>query len=235
MKLRSGLQIDHGPPIGRSPFIVLLVLVAISCGTAKEGLTSGSYRTTKGGYMVQVEDDLLCLRPESDRTDTAIIRYPVAVLRDSTPPPLVLVRPGFDVDLLTTLLKFRPAADRIPPSVETQLSGALYLGYRWDRYALRYPDYGFVRRMRTTSHLGVSVGAFAGLSGAPIAPWFTRDQVSSEYTGVTFSSGVALIGAVGNTTLGVSIGNDRLLNEDHAYWIYQRQWWLGIVFGLNLN
>lgn len=207
-----------------------------ACGTAKRGITDGRYVANGAPVHVQVLNDTISILPlDTPRTpNTAHVLLPT-LPSAQRPQRYVLRQTSFDVDVLTTLLKFRPAQGDLQPQMESNLSGALFFGRRTDRYAYTYPASPFQRAKRTERHQGISGGLLIGLGGAPINPWVTDYRVAAEYTGVVLGYGGAVIVAVDRTSVGVALGWDHLLDRNAALWSYEGHAWLGLVFGLNLN
>ena len=102
-------------------------------------------------------------------------------------------------------------------------------------YRLRYNKTPLNKYQRQTQHYGYSIGLVTGLGGATVNPSVTNNQLTSEYDGVVWSKGIAGIIAINNFTIGLAVGLDDLLDYNKNYWIYQRQPWIGLAFGLNLN
>ncbi len=152
-----------------------------------------------------------------------------------TMPKIRLARPSFDLDLTTTFLKMRPEHPELPTSFQSNLNANLYVGYRKDTYYVKFEKEPFGDFKRKISHFGFSLGAFSGISGAPIAPWVTNFQILSEYDGLVWSKGTSAIFAFNSVTLGLSLGFDNLLNEHKKYWIFENKPWIGLVIGLNVN
>lgn len=142
---------------------------------------------------------------------------------------------SFDVDFLTIPFKFRPEAKSFPPQFNTNLNGAVYLGYRNDLYRLSYKKTPLNAFNRQTSHYGFSIGIFTGLGGTAINPSVTNNGISFEYDGVLWTKGLAAIIGINNFTIGLALGWDNLLDNNRSYWIYQEKPWLGLAFGLNIN
>lgn len=142
---------------------------------------------------------------------------------------------SFDIDFLTTPLKFRPSQADFPPQLNTNLNGSLYLGYRLDSYIVGYKQKPIHEWERYIHHFGFSVGIFNGLGNTFISTNTTQNLIQQEYDGVIWNKGVALIFAVNRLTCGVAIGIDYLLDSNRSVWIYQNKIWYGLTFGLNLN
>lgn len=152
-----------------------------------------------------------------------------------TKEPLRLSKASFDVDVLTIPFKYRPSVMHFPPQLNTNFSGALYSGYRTDRYVVRYKKDPRNNYNRSENHFGYSVGAFSGFGSTAINPWVTENMVSSEYDGLVWMNGVAGIIAVNNFSFGFGLGIDNLLDKNRNLWIYKNKPWVGLTVGLNLN
>lgn len=219
--------------VSRSPALFPICAFAIlvgGCSTAKYQLENGHYRSHSARLDVEVRNDTVRVGPHGG----PITDYPPIAV-GTVPQSIRMDHPSFDVDVLTILLKYRPAEDGLQPQLQSQLGGAVYMGFGLDRYLLNYRTSPFGTPVRHMGHFGVSLGAFAGLGATPVNPWVTSFKVNEEYDGVAFASGVALIGAIDRLTLGVSLGWDQLLNSHSSVWTYQGKPWTGSVLGLNLN
>jgi hypothetical protein len=144
---------------------------------------------------------------------------------------------SFDLDFLTIPLKFRPSRATVPSQLNANLNGALFAGYRIDRYYLSSAKtpLGLNSSERNVNHFAMSFGAFSGFGNTAITHTTTANMIVPEYDGIVWSSGVAGIVAVNNVTVGLAIGLDHLLDKNRNVWIYQNRPWLGLSFGLNLN
>ncbi|MES2778433.1 MAG: hypothetical protein V4651_00915 [Bacteroidota bacterium] len=142
---------------------------------------------------------------------------------------------SLDIDFLITPLKFRAATGGVPAQLNATLNGSVYLGYRTDKYFVRYNQNALNVSTRILDHYGASFGFFGGLGNASLTPTTTSGFISSEYDGVVFSKGVAGIIAVNNFTVGLAVGFDQLLDNNKKYWLYESKPWFGLTFGLNLN
>ena len=142
---------------------------------------------------------------------------------------------SFDIDFLTIPFKYRPAQKDFPRQFNTNLNGAIYLGYRNDVYHLNYKKTPLHQFQRQVEHYGYSFGFITGLGGTTMNPSVTAGQIKSEYDGVVWSKGVAGIFGLNNITVGLAVGYDDLLDKNKQYWIYQRKPWIGLAFGLNIN
>lgn len=215
------------------PIAIGLLMLAASCGTAKHGIADGRYRMGRAPVLVEVIGDTVHVLHEAG--GAPVLRLPPVVESGAQPEAVRLVQHSFDVDLLTIPLKYRPAAADLQPQLETQVSAALYLGRRTDRYRYHYPNDRFSRLEREERHLGLSFGAIGGMGGASVGPGSSGGRIGVDYVGVVGSYGVAVIGAVDRASLGITVGRDHLLNSDARHWVHDGALWLGFAFGLNLN
>ncbi len=145
------------------------------------------------------------------------------------------VRTSFDIDVLTILFRFRPSLDNFPMQLNTNFNGNVYIGYRWDRYSIKYKSTAANIDEKRISHLGYSAGFFIGIGATAINPWVTNNHVNSEYDGVIYSRGFAFLIALDNLTFGLGLGWDNLLDQNKKKWMYQNKPWIGLALGLNLN
>lgn len=142
---------------------------------------------------------------------------------------------SLDVDVLTTLVKFRPARSGVPTQLNTTLNASVFLGQRYDYFRIKYMPTPLGMHQRKGVHYGLSYGLFSGFGNAGITPTTTAGKTQLEYEGIVWQSGIAVIVGVNNFTFGLTLGSDYLLNADRRIWIYQRKPWLGVAVGLNLN
>jgi hypothetical protein len=178
---------------------------------------------------------------EQPAPDTLLLYRPVAApaapLRYGLRPHhrVVLLHREFDFDIFTLPFKIRPGREGVPVALNTTFNAALYLGRRLDFYHLtrhRTPSGRANPLIRT---VGLGFGLFTGLGSSLISADLTRGQATLDYEGLVIHSGAAAIYDARVFNIGVAVGIDQLLGPDSAYWIYQRQPWFGLLFGLNLN
>lgn len=142
---------------------------------------------------------------------------------------------GFDIDILTIPLKFRPSAQSFPRQFSNNLNGAVYLGFRNDTYQLSYNKNPIGQISQKIKHYGISAGVITGLGATAMNPYVTNNQIAIEYDGMIWSKGIAVIMGVDNFTFGIIGGIDHLLDKNSAYWLYNGKPYLGLAVGLNLN
>ena len=221
-------------------FLLLGFYGLFSCGPLKEG---HRYQFTDGEYLYrQHQDEFQAVYVENKLTeeeDTVLV-YPV---KKAYAPVFPEVRPGadqyflkrsFHFNILTVLFKLRPSTEGFPAQLNTNFNGALFFGYRWDRFIVNYtPSPSGLKKDLT--HYGVSAGFFGGVGSSAITPWTTNYRTMDEYDGFIMSRGFAIMGSLNRLTVGLGIGSDYLTDRDKDIWIYQNKVWYGLTLGLNLN
>lgn len=227
-----------------------LIFIFSSCRTldqsAKYDLSDGTYRyKTQTGRLqkayVQVEEDSLIIHPipsggggMADTSRTTILELKERG-HEAKKNYLIFTRPSFDIDIASILFKYRPKETYGPRQLNTDFNGAIYLGYRSDRYSIHYKSTPLGDFKRKLNHFGFSAGFFTGLGSSMVAPWFTRDQVQSEYDGLVFINGIAANIGFNSLTFGLGLGFDHLMDSNRKHWVYQGEPWVGLMLGLNLN
>lgn len=146
----------------------------------------------------------------------------------------LFLKKSFDIDVITVGFKYRPATSVLPRQLTTDFNGNIYIGYRLDRFRVRYQDTPFGRKS-TLGHRAITAGFFGGIGSTSITPWTTNNQQGDEYNAAILSRGVALMFGVKDLTVGLGIGWDYLTDRDKNIWIYQNKSWYGLTVGLNLN
>ncbi len=228
---------------------LLSVFIVAGCSvirpSPKKALVDGLYLQKKDGIIrkvyVDIEDNVLRTHPTKLLDRRLIIDslnasdfYPQEI-KEGAIEESFLSKQSFDIDFLTIPLKYRFASQDVPAQLNTNLNGAVYLGYRIDKYVVGYkPDF-LSRSLRNITHYGFSFGVFNGLGNTAMTPTNTFNNISQEYDGVVWNKGLAGILAINNFTLGISLGIDNLLDKNKKVWIYESKPWVGIAFGLNLN
>lgn len=142
---------------------------------------------------------------------------------------------SFDLDFLTIPLKFRPSQREVPAQLNSELNGAVFFGYRVDRYKLNYEVDPLGKSELESNRIGFSFGVFTGIGSTAMTPTTTNENIEQEYDGIVWQKGIAAIVGINNFTVGISLGFDRLLDENKEVWVYQEKHWLGLAVGLNLN
>ncbi|MES2796452.1 MAG: hypothetical protein V4683_10825 [Bacteroidota bacterium] len=164
-----------------------------------------------------------------------VIQFYKSDLKNELPKTGIFSKHSVDFDFLTMPLKYRPSQKDVPNQLNANLNGAVYLGYRTDKYNVNYIKNPLGKSKRNINHFGFSFGGFVGFGNTAITPTTSNNYLTTEYDGLVLTKGLAGIFAINNFTLGLSIGADHLLDKNQNYWIYNTKPWYGLAFGLNLN
>lgn len=149
--------------------------------------------------------------------------------------PLYIRQKSLDLDFLTIPVKLRPAKKDIPSQLNSDITGALYVGYRIDSYSIKNGLNILSKPTQQINHIAYSIGVFSGFGNTTISPFTTAQIVEKEYEGIVFSNGIAAIIGTNHFSVGLTIGIDHLLDNNKSFWIYQQKPWVGVGVGLNLN
>ncbi|KOY87701.1 hypothetical protein AD998_17600 [bacterium 336/3] len=226
--------------------LILMILLSgcsVIKNTPKTELIEGFYwqknheKIKKEVYINPQSEDLYIYPSQQKKVDTS--QY-IALLPEMTKllenqNKIILNRGGLDIDLLTIPLKYRSKRIDVPAQINSFLNGAVYLGYRFDKYIIKYQKTPLHLYKREISHYGFSLGLFSGLGGVFMSPTNTNNILAQEYDGVVWNKGIAGIIAIDKFNLGLALGFDNLLDKNKNIWIYEGKSWLGLAFGLNLN
>ncbi|MCF2489184.1 hypothetical protein [Dyadobacter sp. CY347] len=235
-------------------FTCLLCLLAmvhlLSCRSQKDSpkfnFADGVYHTSLKGQRQQVyvenTEDSISIYPLKKGWQHAPLK-PSELMKHSVSQKAQITdsksskywQNGFDVDILTIPIKFRPSSSTFPKQFSNHLNGAVYLGYRTDVYRLSFVRDPIGRLHEKVKHYGISGGFVTGFGLTPINPWVTNNGISIEYDGMAWSKGVAVLMGVENLTFGLIGAVDHLLDGNRSLWLYQGKPYLGLVVGLNLN
>lgn len=212
--------------------------------TAKQELSDGLYKKKSASesklVYVDIDSDVIRIQPVIKTKKIYIdtlqaCEFYLPELKTKEKLNFNLKQYNFDVDFLTIPMKMRFAEREVPPQLNVNLNGAIYLGYRTDAYQISYHQNLRKIAIRKTIHFGYSFGVFTGLGNTFMSPTNTNNILQQEYDGIIWSKGIASILGVNNFTIGVALGFDYLLDKNKNIWLYQNKPWLGLAFGLNLN
>ena len=238
-------------PIVFIPLILLILLFSESCEvlkhSSKYSFSEGYYKSRlehkklKNVYVIPADDSIKIYTAKRlrdalpDTTSSLKIAFP-AQGRPSGFTHYTFRQNTFDVDVLSILLKYRPAIHGFPNQLNTSiLNGAVYLGYRTDLYRLKYKQTPFRIYKRDVTHYGFSFGVFTGIGATRMDEFVTLHRIDIQYDGFVNPSGVAAIVGVDKLSFGLLLGEDHLLDKNRKLWIYQGKPWIGLSVGLNLN
>lgn len=194
----------------------------------------------------QLADDYYHFRQKGSRYQKAYVHIQddslrVVSARDGDSPIVskpnsdqFFLKKSFDVDIITVGFKYRPETQGLPRQVNTDFNGNVFLGYRQDRFKVRY-DQTPIGTNKSYHHRAMTVGVFAGMGSSAVTPWTTNNQITDEYDGLVLTKGLAMMFGVNSLTVGFGIGWDRLTDRDKDKWIYQNKAWYGLTIGLNIN
>jgi hypothetical protein len=206
---------------------------AMSCSTLRESpkyqLGDGVYEYRQRGATYQkvnvyVDEDTIGLTSFSNGEK----------ITPGANTDLFFLKRSFDVDIMTVGFKYRPASLNLPRQLNTDFNGNVFLGYRYDRFKVRYKKTPLGLK-QTNHHRGITSGVFAGVGATAMTPWTTNNLITDEYSGLVLTRGVAVMMGLNNLTVGVGIGWDSITDRDKDIWIYQNKPWYGLTIGLNLN
>jgi hypothetical protein len=87
---------------------------------------------------------------------------------------------GLDLNVISIVLKYRPAVKNFPAQLNNNFNGAIYAGYRTDNYFLKYENTPLHVANTKISQQGYSVGGFAGLSSVNMVEFVTLNSIKYE-------------------------------------------------------
>jgi len=195
-----------------------------------DSLAARLRQSPKQPVYVQQRADTLLLSPYSAQPTPTTYRYPLQRNHHA-----LLVKRHFDLDVFTLPVKARPPREGVPVQLNTTFSAAVYVGRRFDFYYLHNRS---VTPWQQAPHIratGLGYGLFFGMGSTLVTSDVTRQHVGPEYEGFVLHAGAATIYDARIFNVGLAVGFDNLLGPDRMYWIYQRQPWFGLLFGLDLN
>lgn len=233
----------------QQPYLIISILALSSCGmlqkTAKKEFNDGYYSQKIDGkkervYLNIVDETIQIHRTKLQDGKRIIdtLQNPKLIIKEMKyegNQTISFGKPSFDIDFLTIPLKYRSPANNIPSQLNANLNGAVYFGYRYDKYVLNHISNPLGKSERNINHFGFSFGGFTGIGNTFMSPTNTNNILQQEYDGIVWSKGISGIFAVNNFTVGVALGFDNLLDKNKTSWLYQNKPWFGLAFGLNLN
>jgi hypothetical protein len=184
-------------------------------------------------YVQQRRDTLFFTPDAAPNSTTPPLSYACQLRPDRK---LRLRRTQLDIDVFTLPFKVRPAREGVPVQLNTNFNAALYVGRRLDFYSLNTrhsTPFGLTPHVRAT---GFGYGAFVGAGSAFITADFIKGTPpQAEYEALVVHGGLAAIYDAQAFNVGIAVGTEQLLGPDSRNWIYDRQPWVGVLFGLDLN
>jgi hypothetical protein len=187
-----------------------------------------AYREKGGRYQktwVYLKDDTISVMSYKDNKQI----LPSLPAKDQ-----YFLKGSFDIDVMSVGFKYRPAQRSLPRQLTTDFNGNVFVGYRFDRFKVRYKQTPFGQK-KVYHHRGLTGGLFGGIGSTSITPWTTNNMITDEYNGSILSRGLAAMVGLNSLTVGLGVGWDSLTDRDKSVWIYQQKPWYGLTLGLNLN
>ena len=233
-------------------FIIILLTISLSScyilhQGSKYGFNDGIYQTkifTKNEvYVLAVTEDTIAVFPVLEFKDSTAVLTKQRVNYTSLQRKFkdnkvshTFYKPSFDLDVMTVPVKYRFPIDGLPNQLTTNFNGALFGGYRIDAYKINYKRTPLNTYKQKVKHIGYSAGLYAGI-GSTLVDATTLDDpgIYTTYEGVIFIAGICANMAVENLTVGISLGEDHLLDQNRNKWIYEGRPCIGFTLGLNIN
>ncbi len=206
-----------------------------------DGFYNQKLENKKQVVYVNIEDDILHIHRTKIHHQlriidtTAVCQLYQKEVNSSFEKVTAFTKYTLDIDFLTMPVKYRPTQSGVPPQLNTNLNGAVFFGFRTDKYKVKYEVNPLGKSDRNINHYGFSLGTFTGFGNTAMTPTTTNNFLTTEYDGIVWTKGLAGIFAVNNFTVGLAVGFDNLLDNSRKYWIYETKPWYGLTFGLNLN
>ena len=141
----------------------------------------------------------------------------------------------FDVDAITVPFRYRFRQGRtIPGGFVSNPNVGIYAGWRTDMvtHQIQYTRNLCLSELSTVAF---GFGAFSSINPVYVSPWNTDYGVDVEYDGLGVNYGVAAIAGYRQMTVGLLLGFELLLDENHIHWVFHNKPWIGVSLGLNLN
>lgn len=170
---------------------ILTIFSICSCKLSKSpknGFVDGFYKQNVDSInrvvYVDIQDETLRIHPTKIQGKSRIIdtteacQFYKSEMRDDYKNITTFSKNTLDIDFLTIPLKYRPIQNDIPPQLNTNLNGAVYLGYRTDKYTVSYAANPLKKSDRYINHYGFSMGIFSGIGNTAINS--TNSNFSSD-------------------------------------------------------
>lgn len=142
---------------------------------------------------------------------------------------------AFDMDMFTMPLQYRFAHAGFPGELnDFGLNLGLHAGIRTDLG--RYRTVYFRRNQRSEIRsVSFGLGGIIGLSPAAVTSFNTAGRVADEYQALGINYGLGFTFSYSTFSAGLAVGYEKLADYNNKIWIYDRQPWLGLTLGINLN
>ena len=90
---------------------------------------------------------------------------------------------------MTVGFKYRPGTRYLPRQVNTDFNGNAFLGYRQDRFKVKY-SHTPIGITKAYHHRAMTMGVFGGIGSSAVTPWTTNNLISDEYNGLVLTKGL---------------------------------------------
>ena len=228
--------------------ILLIATIGVfsSCSTLERaslhGLNDGFYHLKSDSsekqavYLDVSEDDIQVYTTKNKQPESKPTLTIPHAATDSIPfQRITFKKQGLDIDISTVLMKYRPAIGELPAQLTTDLTLALYAGWRYDYFLVKPRKNPLGKTTVSVENRGFDFGFFAGPGTTLISPFTTRNLRSDEYNGMIIQGGCAGFIESNMASFGLAVGYDYLLSKDRAIWIYHNKPWVGFMIGVALN
>lgn len=228
------------------PLLGVLLCCCAACSVVEKssthGFNNGVYTVRydsvqyRNAYM-ELEEDTIRVYPKVAgilQTTPALSISPAAAGSNCSG-SFTFKKQSLDIDITSVLFKYRPGQQGRPPELTADFNAALYSGWRWDTYKLKYKKDPLQNCRQTLGASGFDIGAFAGIGTTPVNAFTTGGLVPDDYSGMVLQYGLAGFVETSFVSFGLAAGFDALLTPDKKTWIYQNKPWFGFVVGIALN
>lgn len=226
--------------------LISSILIFSSCTTldkaSRHGFNSGFYKMISSdekpqSVYVDCMDEKIDIYHQARKKIDLTSFHSIPLVNPDTIEvmPIRFRKQSLDIDVVSIIMKYRPAVNGLPTQLTTDLNISLYGGWRKDNYNLTGKKDPLGKRYTEMRKFGYDFGLFAGIGATDINPYTTNNKTSNDYSGMLFQSGMAAFIESNIASFGVAIGTDFLLNSDRRIWSYQKKPWLGFTVGIALN
>lgn len=234
--------------MNRLSVVIATAIMALlnSCKTLEQasshGLNSGYYRlkseleNVKEVYLHVTEEQIDVYHQVNGQADAKqFLAIPLTASDSSLQAPFIFKKQSLDIDATSVLLKYRSPVSGLPAQLNADFNAALYVGWRFDNYALMSQKDPLGRSLPKLRNLAFDFGLLAGPGVTLISPFTTNGRRSDEYSGMVMQAGFAGFIESSMASFGIAAGYDYLLNNERSIWIYNNKPWIGFVVGIALD
>lgn len=210
--------------------------------TARHGFENGYYRFRQNEgrslpvYVNVARDTLFLYNRDSVGKDRpAFLQLPHTDCSGKEEGTFRFSKQSLDVDLTSVFFKYRRSVQHRPAQLTTDLNAAIYVGWRFDTYTIKYSRDVLQQCAPKQFHRGFDAGVFFGGGTASLSPFTTGGAIDYEYNGMILQYGAAAFLESSFASFGIAVGFDHLTGPHRNVWIYQRKPWFGFVVGIALQ